>query len=86
MWITWIIRLIIPYLILSVLFTLVCSAKFNPRLKNDTTLAQKAVFYHTDFFVGFSVFVVYSFQVAFFTLLVGQIFSKSKTSKFLYKN
>ena len=79
MWITWIIRSIIPYLILSILFTIVCSVKFNPRVKDDASLTQKAVFYHTQFFVGFSVLIVYSFQVAFFTLMLGQIFSKSQS-------
>ncbi|CAF0703608.1 unnamed protein product [Brachionus calyciflorus] len=81
MWITWLIRLIIPYLILSVLFTIICSAKLNPRLKNDDSLTKKAVFYHTNFFVGFSVFFVYSIQVAMFTLLIGQIFSKTFIAK-----
>nr|UOU03315.1 ATP-binding cassette subfamily A3-like 2 [Brachionus rubens] len=80
MWITWIIRSIIPYLILCVLFTIVCSCKFSRRIKEDPN-TDKAVFYHTNFFVGFSVFFVYAVQVSMFTLMIGQIFSKTFIAK-----
>nr|QUF59430.1 ATP-binding cassette transporter Abca3-like2 [Brachionus angularis] len=81
MWITWIIRSLIPYMILSLLFAIVTAIKFNPRIKDDSSLTKKAVFYHTNFFVGFSLFFVYSIQVAMFTLLLGQIFSKTFIAK-----
>lgn len=77
MWITWIIRSLIPYMILSLLFAIIAVIKLNPRVKDDSSLTQKAIFLTTNFFVGFSLFFVYSVQVAVFTLLLGQIFSKS---------
>nr|APD26552.1 ATP-binding cassette transporter subfamily A member 3-like X2 protein [Brachionus koreanus] len=75
MWLTWIVRLIIPFLILSALFTLICSVRLNPRERDNNALTKKAVFLHTNPFVGFSVFFVYSFQVTMLTLLLGQIFT-----------
>ncbi|RNA24891.1 ATP-binding cassette sub-family A member 3-like, partial [Brachionus plicatilis] len=81
MWLTWIVRLIIPFLILSALFTLVSSVRVNPREKDNDALTKKAVFFYTNPFVGFSVFFVYSFQVTMLTLLLGQIFSKTFIAK-----
>ena len=82
MWITWLIRIMIPYFILSFIWTVVVSVVMEPRIKYGIN-TKKALFKYTDFFTGFSIFFVYSVQTAMFCLLLGQIFSKSKYKEFL---
>ena len=77
-WITWLIRILIPYMILSLLISLIAIAKLPSRVKTDTSLVDKAIFLNTNFFIGFSTFFVYSIQTSLFIILLGQIFSKSE--------
>ena len=77
-WITWLIRILIPYMILSLLISIIAIAKLPPREKTNSNLTDKAIFLNTNFFVGFSTFFVYSIQTSLFIILLGQIFSKSK--------
>jgi ATP-binding cassette, subfamily A (ABC1), member 3 len=75
MWITWILRSFIPYLFLSVLITIVTAIRF------ETDGVKRAVFMNTNPFLIFSTCFVYSLQVAFLTLLLGQIFGKPFIAK-----
>jgi hypothetical protein len=81
-WITWLIRILIPYIILSVLMTAATSVQMGPRINNGNN-TTKALFKYTSPIVVFSIFFVYSVQTAVFTLLLGQIFSRSKLFIFL---
>ena len=79
-WITWLLRIFVPYLILSFLISIVMVIPFPKRSSGVT----KAYLMHTDFFTIFSVFVVYSWQLSTFCLLLGQIFSRSNWRIFFY--
>ena len=73
-WITWLLRIFVPYLILSFLISIVMVLQFSPRSSG----VSKAYLMNTDFFTMFSVLFVYSWQLSTFCLLLGQIFSRSK--------
>ena len=75
LWITWFLRMLIPFLILSILIAGVSKIKMEPRDKSGD-YEKKAVFAQTNFFVVFSILFVYSNQAAMFGLLLGQLFSK----------
>ena len=82
-WITWFLRSFFMYLVISLLLSLICKAKLKTRTTdanstNYTSYIDKTIFSTTDWFVGFSLFFVYSIQTSMFTLLLGQIFSQSK--------
>ena len=76
-WITWLIRILMPYMILSLIISLIAIINMQPRIKDNPSLTTKAIFKSTNFMVGFSVLFIYSIQTAFLILLFGQIFSKS---------
>ena len=80
-WITWLMRSFIPYVILSLIITIFGVIQMNPRLISSSSVnyTKKAIFMNTNFFVVFCTFVVYSFQTAVFTLLMGQFFSKRES-------
>ena len=71
MWIAWIIRCIVPFIILAFLLSFISIVQLGPRQSGMT----KAIFMKTGWFVGFSVYFIYSVQCTMFTLLMGQIFS-----------
>ena len=76
-WITWLIRILIPYMILSLLLSIIVIAQLSPRVMSPSSAPTKAIFLYTNWFVGFSTFFVYSIQTSLFIILLGQIFSKS---------
>jgi hypothetical protein len=86
-WITWFLRTLIPYLILSVLITIFTSISLNPRVASDANATfpntKKAVFQTTQGFVVFSVMFVYSIQCAMFILMLGQMFAKPFVAKII---
>ena len=76
-WFTWFMRSFVIYLVLSLLLSIVTKLTLKPRL-SGSLYGDKGVFLNTQWFLIFSVFIVYSVQTSMFTLLMGQIFSKSK--------
>ena len=72
-WITCLLRIFIPYVLLSLLISIVMVLQFPARSSGVT----KAYLMHTDFFTIFSVLIVYSWQLCSLCLLLGQIFSRS---------
>lgn len=76
-WICWMMRSFFVYFIISIVVTVTSTIKFNLRIPNNLE-SKKALFLHTDSFIIFSTCIIYSIQVTSLSLLVGQIFSKSK--------
>jgi hypothetical protein len=78
-WLSWFIRSILIYTILSLLFAIVGFAHMPIKQGQNSTIYQtKAIFTSTNFFVIFSTLFVYSIQVSSFIILVSQIFSRRK--------
>lgn len=75
LWLTWFLRILIPFFILTLIISAVTKFKLSPRDK-DGGYEKKSVLDTTDFFVVFSILFVYSVQSAMFGLLLGQLFSK----------
>jgi hypothetical protein len=75
-WINWLVRSLIPYMVLTLIISLLAIIKMNARVESENA-TKKAIFMYTNFFVGFSLLFIYSIQTAMFTLMLGQIFSKS---------
>lgn len=82
LWLTWFLRIFIPFLLLTLIIAAVSKFKLSPRDK-DGGYEKKAVFDVTDFFVVFSILFVYSLQSSMFGLLLGQLFSKRTFSFYL---
>ena len=78
-WITWFLRSFLIYVVITIILSLIMGASIKPRLSDSGSIrySNKAILYTTNGFVGFSLFFIYSIQVSIFTLLLGQIFSKS---------
>ena len=74
-WIAWIIRSFLPYLILTLLLSIISIVTFSGR---ESGTPSKAVFGVTNYFIILSCYFVYSVQVTMFTLLMGQIFSNCR--------
>ncbi len=77
-WLTWFLRILLPFLALSLLLAIITKIEMNPRVRDDASLEKKAVFKQAQFFVVFSILFVYSLQSSMFCILLGQIFSKRK--------
>lgn len=78
-WLSWFIRSISIYTILSLLFTVICFIPMPLKSGQNSSVYQaKAIFTNSNFFVIFSTLFVYSIQVSSFILLISQIFSKRK--------
>jgi hypothetical protein len=80
-WIAWIIRMFIPYLILTFVLSIVCVLPFSARSPSSSTTQQtstKYIFQYTAYYICLLTFLVYSIQVTMFGLLLGQIFSNCK--------
>ena len=79
-WITWLLRSLMVYVVLSLVLSAVTKITLNPR-QSGSLYGTKAVFKNTDWILVFSIFIVYSIQTAMFTLLAGQIFRKSSVKQ-----
>jgi ATP-binding cassette, subfamily A (ABC1), member 3 len=75
-WISWLIRILIIYVPLSLLIAGIGIIGFGSTVRNPVIMPTKKVFETTAFGVVVVSLLVYSLQVAMFTLLLGQIFSK----------
>lgn len=86
-WLTWFIRSLVVYTVLSLLISIIGIVPVSPRSSANTTLTyvNRYIFQTTSFGVIFMTFFVYSLQVSMFTILMAQIFSKCEYSFFSYK-
>jgi hypothetical protein len=75
-WITWFLRSFLLYIVITLILSGILKAKLKPRLSGNE-YGDKSFLMNTDWFVGFSLFFIYSIQTSMFTLLLGQIFSQS---------
>ena len=75
-WITWFLRSFLLYTVITLILSGILKAKLKPRLSGNE-YGEKAFLMTTEWFVGFSLFFIYSIQTSMFTLLLGQIFSQS---------
>ena len=73
----WIVRSLVINTALSLLFSGISIISIPPR-KEDSEFVNREIFSTTDFSVIFLVFFVYSIQIAIFSILISQIFTKSK--------
>nr|UOU03317.1 ATP-binding cassette subfamily A3-like 4 [Brachionus rubens] len=81
-WLCWMMRSFIIYIIISAVVTITSTKRF----KSNNVLyfnMEKALFLHTTPSIVFLTVIVYSIQCTSLSLLVGQIFSKSFTAKTL---
>ncbi len=78
MWVTWWIRSILIYFLISVYITVITRIVFPADTSKNPFVTQKSVFVNTDWFIFFIFLLTYSIQVATFTILIAQFFSKSK--------
>ncbi len=77
-WIAWIIRMFIPYLILTFLLSIVSILPLPARSSSSSSISytpNKSIFLTTPYYVGLFTYLVYAIQVTMFGLLMGQIFS-----------
>jgi hypothetical protein len=77
-WISWIIRMFIPYLILTFVLSIVSIIPFAPRSSSTSTASftpNKAIFLSAAYYIGLATYLVYAIQVTMFGLMMGQIFS-----------
>ncbi len=77
-WIAWIIRMFIPYLILTFVLSIVSILPFSARSSSSSSISytpNKSIFLTTSYYVGLFTYLVYAIQVTMFGLLMGQIFS-----------
>ncbi|CAF0854082.1 unnamed protein product [Brachionus calyciflorus] len=79
-YVSWWIRNIIIYSILSLIISIICKIYLSPN-SNNPLLASRAIFTNTNFIIIFSILLVYSVQVVSFTLLLSQFFSTPFNAK-----
>jgi hypothetical protein len=77
MWFTWWIRSIFIYLIISFYVTIITRILFPANTSKNPFIKDKSVFMNTNAFIFLLFLLAYSVQVATFTILVSQLFSKS---------
>lgn len=83
MWFTWWIRSIVVYLIISIYVTVITRILFAANTSKNPFITEKSVFMNTNAFIFFLFLLTYSIQVATFTILISQLFSKSMFLLFL---
>ena len=78
LWISWWIRLIVNYSLLSLVITIVTKISVSANTVASQLVSEKIILSKTNFFVIFLFLNAYSHQVSIFTLLLAQIFNKRK--------
>jgi hypothetical protein len=81
MWFTWWIRSIIVYMMISIYLTIISRIFFPANTSKNPFITEKSIFINTNAFIFLLFLSAYSIQVATFTILISQFFSKS-ISKF----
>ena len=86
LWLSWFLRILLGYLIISVLLALFGIISFSESSKEFGKDVHRAIFLKTNFFVILSTFVVYSIQSSSFIVLVSQFFKKREINRIFFSS
>jgi len=85
-WLSFTVRSLIIYTILSILVTVIGVIEMSPRLSSNELYFKKSLFTYTSFYIIFLTCFFYSVQVTLITLLIAQFFNKRKKINVFYSH